>query len=119
MRAVEIAVFVDGLWLKPDAELHTEIMDLVGQLFQSTAQLFFIDDPVPESTDITVSFAEPSVVHDEELNAKISGILCHTQKFFPVKIKVDAFPAVQENGTPRGFVFTTAQVIAVRSVVVV
>ena len=112
MLPVQVAVFIHHLRFDPDTEFQSHPIDLLDQLTQAAPQLFLIDFPVAESSQLTVSLAEPSVIHDEHLDPELCGLLRQFQKRLPGEIKIGRLPAVEQNRTHCFLVFAPAQMSA-------
>ncbi len=116
MLTVEVAVFIDPFRFKPDTELKSKAVDLVRQLLKRTAKFLLVYCPVPKAGHIQVAFAEPSVVHDEEFYAEICRVPCHLYQLVSVKIKIHAFPVIQQDRPSLSGPFAPAQMGAVSPV---
>ena len=74
MCAVEIAVLIHHLGLKPDAEEKSHRVDVVRELLHRSAELLFICRPVAETAVVIVALPEPAIIEDEHVNAEVSCI---------------------------------------------
>ena len=99
MCAVQIAVFRYHLRLEPDTELHIQIIDLLYKLVQTAFDLVCIHIPVAQSAVVVVAFAEPSIVHDQQIDAHIPGCLGDLDKLHVVEIHECRFPTVDKDRT--------------------
>ena len=88
MLAVEFAVLIYHLRLDPDTEFQPHLIDLGDQFTERAAQLFFIDLPVSQTSELTVSVAEPAIVHDEHLDPQISCLFGEFQQRLAGEVKV-------------------------------
>ena len=68
---VKLGVGRDHLRLKPDTELHSQLVDLINKVFKSALKLFLINEPVTQRRIIRISVTEPAVVHNKHLNTKL------------------------------------------------
>ena len=97
MRTVKIRIGRDHLRFDPDAELHSERIDLVDELLQAAPDLILIDGPVPKSGNIQVTFAEPAVVHDEHLDPAGLRLTGDRQELFIIEIEIRRLPVVDQD----------------------
>src|SRR5699024_7417657 len=112
MLTVEITVLVHHLRLDPDTELQTHSIDLGDQLSKAAAQLFLIDFPVSQSSQLAVALSEPSIVHDKHLDSQIRRLFCKLEQTISRKIEVGRLPAIQEDRAHRFFIFSSAEMCA-------
>ena len=98
MGAVEVGVFVHHLRLHPDAELHAQVLDALGQGGQAAGKLLLIDVPVAQSAEVVVPLPEPAVVHHHHLHAHLAGGLGNGVNLVRVKVEEGGLPVVDEDG---------------------
>jgi hypothetical protein len=75
MLAIQVAIGVDHLRLDPQPEVHTEAVHVVDEAFQALREFLRIYDPVAQAGVVVVARAEPSVVHHEQLDPQLSGLV--------------------------------------------
>ena len=92
VRFIQAGVDVDHLRLDPDTEADTEVGDLFRQTAQPSGELFGIRVPVAEGAQIVVAVSEPSVVHDEQLDAEVTACLCERNEIALADIEIGRFP---------------------------
>ncbi len=97
MLFVEVGIRGDHLRLKPDTELQTDFIDFVDQVLQAAFDLLFVDNPVTEGRIVFISFSEPSVIHNQHLDAVFFRFSCDIEKFVGIEIKVRCLPVVDQN----------------------
>ena len=83
-------------------------------MFQSAVDFFFIDLPVSEACIIIIAVTEPSVIHNQHLNAAFFRFFCDGNEFFRIKIKIGCFPVVDQNRTFLIFIRTAYHMTAVK-----
>ena len=97
MRAEEIRVLRYHLRLKPDAEFHAQVIDLLNQLIETAFDLLLIDIPVAQAGVIVVTLSKPTVVHDDHLDTHLPGRLRDLDQLDIVKVEEGRFPGVDQH----------------------
>ena len=105
MRLIKLALFGDHLGLHPDAEGEAESAHFVGE-GGDAARLFFVVEPIAEGGGVVVAAAEPAVVEDEELGARLLCRPCDVQDALAREGEVGALPIIDEHGA--GFLLPDA-----------
>ena len=96
----EFAFRVHHLRLYPDAELNAAFAGSLRQRIESVGQFVLVHHPVSQAGGVVLSrilVAEPTVVHDEQLAAKLADVVHHGNHARLVDVEVEAFPRVQED----------------------
>ena len=101
MRLEESAVRADHLGLDPDPEAEPQRLDPGGDAGEAVRELARVDEPVAERRRVVVARTEPSVIEDEQLDAKIARRLGDPQQLRLVEVEIGRLPVVDED-RPRG-----------------
>ena len=97
MSAVEIRILRYHLRFKPDAEFHTQIIDLPHQFRQAALNLILIDIPITQTGIVIIPLAEPAVIHHNHFDTHIFRCLCDFHQFDIVKLEEGRLPGVDQN----------------------
>ena len=81
MSAIQIAIRIHHLGFNPQPEIHAQMIHIFDEAVQSVRKLLRIHDPVTKPGLGVVSFAEPSVIDDKELNADLGRLI--SELFLP------------------------------------
>ena len=94
---VKVAVFRNHFRLKPDAEFHSQLMNLIHQLMQAAFNLIFIHIPVAKAAVVVIPFSEPAVIHNKKVNAHFFCRSGNFHQLYVVKIHKGRFPAIDQH----------------------
>ena len=83
-------------------------------MLQSAVYFFFIALPVSEACVIIIAATEPSVIHNQHLNAAFFCFFCDGNEFFRIKIKIGCFPVIDQNRALFIFIRTAYHMTAVK-----
>ena len=97
MRAVQIAVLVDHLRLKPQAEAEAQRVDPLDEPAQAALELRLVDKPVAQTAVVVVAAAEPAVVEHQHVDAHARRLLGNGDDLVGCKVKKGRFPVVDEH----------------------
>ena len=111
MSTVKITVLWDHLWLKPKTKFHTLFMDLLWKLWQTSANLFFIDKPVTKATVVLITLAKPTIIKHHHLNAKLSCLRRNLFNLLFIEIKICCLPVINQNWTALMLITTSAHML--------
>ena len=95
VRAEQVAVGVDHLRLYPQAELHTQAVDVGDELAQAMGEFRLVGPPVTQGRAVVVAAVEPAVVQHEAFNAQCRRGCGQFLHGAGVDVEVEAFPGVQ------------------------
>ena len=113
MCPVQFGIGRYHLRLKPNAELHPQLVDLIHQIFQSAFQLPLIYLPVSQRTVVAVPCPEPTVVHDQHLYAQLRSLRGNLQQLFGVKVKIGSLPVIDQDRTLFVSIWASDQMFSV------
>ena len=97
MCLVKLTVYIDHLRFHPESEGQSHFIHFVRKTFHAVRKFLRILFPITQRLRIVVTLAEPSVIHNEEFDARIRRTLCKFQKLALIKFKIGSLPAVQKN----------------------
>ena len=98
MLPVQVGVRVYGFRLEPEAEFHAFGADLLCQTVKTVGELLFVHVVVAQARQVVVPAAEPAVVQDEQLAAKLLCPVRQVQQPVLVEVEHTALPVVVQDG---------------------
>ena len=98
MRPEKIAVLIDHLRLKPDAEQKAHVMNLPNQPVE-IPDLLFIDKPVSKPAVVRIPLPEPAVIQDKQIQIQSLRLPGQVQNLLRVEGQITALPAVEQHRT--------------------
>ncbi len=101
MRAVQVAIGVDHLRFHPQAEIHAEPVDVIDQALQPVGEFLRIDGPIAQPGMVVIAFAEPAIVHHEQLDSQLGRHVGELLLAGLVDVESGRFPGVVEHRAQR------------------
>ena len=83
-------------------------------MFQAACDLLFVDFPVTKRTVVGITFSEPSIIHDQHLNATFFCLSGNVKKLVRIKIKICSLPVVDQDRTFLIFKFAADEMVPVK-----
>ena len=94
MISKQVAVLVYHLWLNPNTEIHTKLINIIDKFVKSVWKFVFINIPVAKSCTVVITLAEPTVIHNKKLNAHFGGNLSQCCLPLNAYIKFRSLPRI-------------------------
>ena len=116
MGTVQIGIFANHFRLKPQAKFHPFGVHMVNHRAQAAFHFFLIDDPIAQPGAVAVAIAKPAIVQHKCVNSGSLHRIDDVHQFLIVKIKICAFPIVNQQRARRMRKTMINQMIAERIV---
>ena len=97
MCPVQIAVGINHLGFKPQAELHTEPVDFSRKFRQASPKLPAVYVIITKPCRIIISFAEPAVIENKQFDSQTAGSFGEVNQLAPGEREEVSFPVIQQD----------------------